>query len=93
MAMSRLSKETMIIAKAPEEVNPTMMTTAMWRVGSVLILNTNFMPGACSEGGNHIKKCEVCAGEGRLCKRIELGTMQPAKVMAMAFPWFVCVGS
>jgi hypothetical protein len=87
MVMGGLSRETTIVAKAPEEVNATAMTTAAWRVGSVLILNANFMPGACGEGENHVKNCEKCAGEGRSCKRREPGTMQLAKVTAMALTY------
>jgi hypothetical protein len=93
MAMGGLSRETAIVAKAPEEVNTTTVTTAAWRVGtSVLISNANFMPGACGEGRNCVKNGQECAREGRLCKRREPGTMQLAKVMATASPWFVGVG-
>jgi hypothetical protein len=91
MAMGGLSKETGIIAKAPEEVNSTVMTTAAWRVGSVLVSSANFMPRACGKGGNHIKNCDECARGGRSCERREPGRMQPAKVTAMASPWFVGV--
>jgi hypothetical protein len=92
MAMGGLSRETGIVTKAPEEVNTTAMTTTALRVGLVLILNVNFMLGACGKGGNSIKNCEECAGEGRSYERRETGTMQLAKVMATASPWFVGVG-
>ncbi len=92
MATGGQSRETTIIANASEEVNATMMTTAAWRVGSVSISNANFMPGACGKGGNSIKNCNECAGEGCLCKRRETGTMQPAIVTATASPWFLGVG-
>jgi hypothetical protein len=61
MAMGGLSRETAIVAKAPEEVKATAMTTAAWRVGLVLILNANFMPKACGKGGKRRQKSQkVC---------------------------------
>jgi hypothetical protein len=62
MATDGLSRETAIIAKAPEEVIMTAKRTAMWSVGSVLISKYYFMPGTCSKGGNSFKNCEKCAG-------------------------------
>jgi hypothetical protein len=44
------------------------------------------------KGGNCIKNCKECAGEGRLCKRREPGTMQQTKVTSTASPWFLGVG-
>jgi hypothetical protein len=54
MAMEGLSRDTATVVKAPEEAKVMAMMTAAWRVGSVLISNTNFMPKNCGEGGNCI---------------------------------------
>ncbi len=93
MATDGLARKTAIVTRALEEVTMTVMTTAVWRAGSVFISNTNFMLKNCSKGGNCIKNCKECAGEGRSCKRREPGVMQLAKVMAMALPWFLGEGS
>ncbi len=90
--MDGLARETAIVAKALEEVTTTAMTTAAWKVGSVFISNTNFMPRCCSKGGNWVENCAECASEGRLCERREPGKMQPAKVTATASPWFLGEG-
>jgi hypothetical protein len=92
MVMDGLSRETMIVAKAPKEVMRTAMIIAARRVGSVLISNANFMPRICSEGGNCVKKCKECAGEGPLEQ--EEGTRDNAadKVTATASPWFLGAG-
>jgi hypothetical protein len=90
--MDGLVRETAIVAKAPEEVTTTATTTTAWRVGSVFILNVNFMPRCCGKGGNRVKNCEECAGEGHSCKRREPRTMQMAKLTAMASPWFLGEG-
>jgi hypothetical protein len=50
------------------------------------------MPKNCGKGGNCIKNCKECAGEGRSCKRREPGAMQPEKVTAAALPWFLGEG-
>ncbi len=44
MATVGLSRDTAIVAKAPEEAKVTVIMTAAWSVGSVLISNANFMP-------------------------------------------------
>ncbi len=86
--MDGLSRDTAIIAKAPEEVMVTAMIIAARGVGSVLISNANFMPRICGEGGNCIKNRGECAGEGAL--KQEEGTRDNAadKVTATASPWF-----
>jgi hypothetical protein len=89
--MDGLARETVIVAKASEEVTMIAMTTAAWRAGSVLILNANFMPRCCGKGQNYVKKCKECAGEGHSCKRREPGTMQQRKVAAMTSSWFLGV--
>ncbi len=66
MATDGLSRDTAIVAKAPEEVMATAMIIAAHRVGSVLFSNANFMPRICCERGNCVKNCEECAGEGAL---------------------------
>ncbi len=63
MAMGRLSRDTAIRAKAPEEAKVTAMMMAEWRV---LILSANFIPKSCGIGENCIKNHKECAGEGRL---------------------------
>jgi hypothetical protein len=93
VATDGLARETAIVAKALEEVTTTVMTTDVWRVGSVLISNANFMPRCCGKGEKLHQNCGECAEEGRLCKRREPVTMQPTKVTAMASPWFLGVGS
>jgi hypothetical protein len=55
MAMEGESRETVIVAKAPEEVTTTEMTTAMCNVGSVLIVKMYFMPAQDFEGTNKQK--------------------------------------
>jgi hypothetical protein len=50
------------------------------------------MPKTCGKGGNCVENCKECAREGRLCERREPGVMQPAKVTAMASPWFLGEG-
>jgi hypothetical protein len=50
MATEGLSRDTATVTKALEEAKVTAMMTAAWRVGSVLILNANFMPKNCGEG-------------------------------------------
>jgi hypothetical protein len=52
-----LLRETSIITKAPEEVITTLMTTAGWRFGIVLILKAYYMPGACGKRGKQPKIC------------------------------------
>ncbi len=89
MATDGLAREIAIMAKAPEEVTTTAMTTAAWRVGSVFILNANFMPRCCGKGGKCLKYCKECANEERSCKRRVPGTMQLVKVRAMASPCFL----
>ncbi len=92
MATDGLSRDTVIVAKAPEEVMATAMIIVMHRVGSVLISNANFMPRICGEGGNWVKNCEECAGEGALEQ--EEGTRDNAanEVTATASPWFLGAG-
>ena len=70
-----MSRDTAIVAKAPEEAKVTAMMTAAWRVGSVLSSNANFMPKIQEKGGNGVEKCEECAGEVCSCERKEPGTM------------------
>jgi hypothetical protein len=90
--MDRLSRDTSIIAKAPKEVMAMAMIIAARRVGSVLISNANFMPRSCGKGGNCVKNCKECAGEGALEQ--EEGTKDNAanKVTATASPWFLGMG-
>jgi len=61
MATDGLSRDTAIVAKAPEEAKVTAMTMAAWRVGSVLISNANFMPQ------NSGKRGEMASKMGRVC--------------------------
>ena len=67
MATVGLSRDTAIVAKAPEEEMVTATMTAAWSVGSVLISNANFMPTIQEKGGNGVEKCEECAGEVCSC--------------------------
>jgi hypothetical protein len=55
MATGGLLRDTVIGAKAPEEVKVMAIMMAAWRV---LISNANFMPKCCGEGGNCIKNRE-----------------------------------
>ena len=50
MATVGLSRDTAIVAKAPEEETVTATMTAAWSVGSVLISNANFMPQNSEKG-------------------------------------------
>jgi hypothetical protein len=80
MATVGLSRDTAIEARAPEEAKVTAMMTAAWRVGSVFILNANFMPKILEKGGNCVEKRKECAGEAHSRERKEPGTMQPTKL-------------
>ncbi len=60
--------------------------------GLGLKMNVNSCAEHAAKGKKLSKNCKECAGEGCSCNRRETGTMQPAKVMAMASPWFVGVG-
>jgi hypothetical protein len=66
MATVGLSRDIAIVANTPEEAKVTAMMTAAWIVGSVLILNANFMPKNSEKGGNGVEICkegavEVCS--------------------------------
>jgi hypothetical protein len=93
MATDGLFRDTAIVAKAPKEVMAMAMIIATRRVGSVLISNANFTPRICGKGGNCVKNCKKCAGEGSL--KQEEGTRENAadEVTATASPWFLGVGS
>jgi hypothetical protein len=54
-------RETAIVAKAPEEVTTIEMTTAGFKVGSVLISKMYFMPAQDGEGAKQTPKHENCA--------------------------------
>jgi hypothetical protein len=92
MAMDGLSRDTAIIAKASEEVMVMAMIIAARRVGSVLISNTNFMLRSCGKGGNCVKNCKECAGEGVLEQEEGTRDNEANKVTATASPWFLGVG-
>jgi hypothetical protein len=90
--MDGLSRDTAIVAKALEEVMAMAMIIATCRVGSVLILNANFMPRICGEGGNCIKNCKECAGEGVLEREEERRDNAAGEVTATASQWFLGAG-
>jgi hypothetical protein len=54
-AMEGESSETVIVAKATEEVTIKEMATAMCKVGSVLISKMYFMPAQDGEGSKNQK--------------------------------------
>ncbi len=70
MVIHGLVRETAIMAKAPEELTTTAMTTATWRVGSVFILNTNLCPDVAAKGeiaskiAKSVLEKGACAREG-----------------------------
>jgi hypothetical protein len=61
MAMEWESRETAIMAKAPEEVTMMEMTTAAYKVGTVLMSKMYFMPAQDGEGGKNPKNMKKCA--------------------------------
>jgi hypothetical protein len=60
MANERESRETVIMAKAPEEATTTEMTTAACKVGSVLISKMYFMPAKDDEGAKKPQIVKYC---------------------------------
>jgi hypothetical protein len=66
MAMEGELRETVIMAKALEEVTMKEMTTAVCKVSSVLILQMYFMPVQDGKGAKKIKNCEkLCLKRAR----------------------------
>ncbi len=61
MATEGDSRETAIVAKAPEEVTTRDMTTATCKVGSVLISKMYFMPAQDGKGQKNPKIVKNCA--------------------------------
>jgi hypothetical protein len=82
MAMGGESRETVIVAKAPEEVTKTEMTTAACKVGSVLISKKYFMPMQDDKG---VKRARAQKEGTRRVNRDD-------RFLASSSPWFVGVG-